>query len=195
MLAPVSPIPFAQSRLKLARRETLAANMARKIAGADEDQLLALHVGSAVGRRWIIEWPTDHRALVPGGSCRARMRGILCLSQALGSGNQQRERRGGQMAVLADPDEETRRPPQQGLPGEQGQSGAAHARAGAATRSLTLPECFSRSGARQGVLDLSLPVRRQGVRTLDPTVDCYDWRASWQPVECLWPVAARGGIA
>ena len=30
---------------------------------------------------------------------------------------------------------------------------------------------------------------------LSPTVDCYDWRASWQPVECLWPVAARGGIA
>ena len=55
MLRARQPNALAQSRLKLARREALAANMARTIAGADEDQFLALHVGSAVGRRRIIE--------------------------------------------------------------------------------------------------------------------------------------------
>jgi D-serine deaminase-like pyridoxal phosphate-dependent protein len=31
----------------------------------------------------------------------------------------------------------------------------------------------------------------------DPTVDCYDWYVGCRGnrVECLWPVAARGGIA
>ena len=90
------PDTLAQSRLKLARRETLAANMARKIASADEDQFLALHVGTAVGRRWIIEH--SFPAAAAGRGCAASS----VYRKRWGAAIKSESAEASEMAVLAD---------------------------------------------------------------------------------------------